>query len=134
MTLIEKLLSVDKEKATEKETKKIKSKRLSKLVGEGAEITIKELSGKRYNSLQSMLYDKKGNRDMNATYDFNLMCCVYGVTEPCLTDHTLMEALGCCYTKRPGSDSFGMESGNIAAEIIKLSGLGENAEDEVKNS
>nr|DAU84366.1 MAG TPA: tail assembly chaperone protein [Caudoviricetes sp.] len=134
MTLIEKLLSVDKEKATEKETKKIKSKRLSKLVGEGAEITIKELSGKRYNSLQSMLYDKKGNRDMNATYDFNLMCCVYGVTEPCLTDHTLMEHFGAATPKDLAAILFGMESGNIAAEIIKLSGLGENAEDEVKNS
>ena len=39
MNLIEKLLSVDKAKVTEKETKKIKSKKLAKLVGEDAEIT-----------------------------------------------------------------------------------------------
>lgn len=51
MNLIEKLLCVDKEKATEKATKKIKSKKLAKLVGEDAEITIRELSGKRYNTL-----------------------------------------------------------------------------------
>ena len=67
MNLIEKLLCVDKEKATEKATKKIKSKKLAKLVGEDAEITIRELSGKRYNTLQAMLFDKKGNRDVNAT-------------------------------------------------------------------
>ena len=81
MTLIEKLLCVDKEKATEKATKKIRSKKLAKLVGEDAEITIRELSGKRYNALQAMLFDKKGNRDVNATYDFNLMCCVHGVVD-----------------------------------------------------
>lgn len=134
MTLIEKLLSVDKEKATEKATKKIKSKKLSKLVGEGAEITIKELSGKRYNSLQAMLYDRKGSRDMNATYDFNLMCCVHGVVDPCLTDPNLMNHFGASTPKDLAAILFGMESGNIAAEIIKLSGLGEDAEDEVKNS
>ena len=64
MNLIEKLLCVDKEKATEKATKKIRSKKLAKLVGEDAEITIRELSGKRYNALQAMLFDKKGNRDI----------------------------------------------------------------------
>lgn len=72
MNLIDKLLCVDKAKTEEKETKKIKSKKLERLVGENAEITIRELSGKRYNSLQAMLYDKNGNRDMAAVYDFNL--------------------------------------------------------------
>ena len=133
MNLIEKLLCVDKTKATEKETKKIKSKRMSKLVGEGAEITIKELSGKRYNSLQAMLYDKKGNRDMSATYDFNLMCCVYGVADPCLTDKNLMDHFGANTPKELAAILFRMESGSIASEIVALSGLGEDAEEEVKN-
>lgn len=134
MNLIEKLLSVDKKKATEKEEKKIPSKRLSKLVGEGAEITIKELSGKRYNTLQAMMYDKKGNRNMNAVYDFNLMCCVYGIVDPCLTDKNLMEHFGAATPKDLAAILFEMESGSIATEIINLSGLGENAEEEVKNS
>ena len=55
MNLIDKLLCVDKAKIEEKETKKIKSKKLERLVGENAEITIRELSGKRYNSLQARL-------------------------------------------------------------------------------
>ena len=59
MNLIDKLLCVDKAKAEEKETKKIKSKKLERLVGDDAEITIRELSGKRYNSLQAMLYDNE---------------------------------------------------------------------------
>lgn len=134
MNLIEKLLRVDKEKATEKETKKIKSKRLAKLVGDDAEITIRELSGKRYNDLQAMLFDKKGNRNVNATYDFNLMCCVYGVVDPCLTDKDLMEHFGAVTPKDLAAILFGMESGNIATEIIGLSGLGTDSEDEVKNS
>ena len=130
MNLIEKLLSVDKAKVTEKETKKIKSKKLAKLVGEDAEITIRELSGKRYNALQAMLYDKKGNRDMNARYDFNLMCCVYGVVDPCLK---LMEHFGASTPKDLAAILFGMETGSIASEIVKLSGLGDDAEEEVKN-
>lgn len=134
MNLIEKLLSVDKAKATEKAEKKIESKKLSKLVGEGTEIIIRELSGKRYNTLQAMLYDKKGNRNMNATYDFNLMCCVHGVVDPCLTDKNLMEHFGAATPKDLAEILFGVESGNIATEIVKLSGLGEDAEEEVKNS
>ena len=134
MNLIEKLLSVDKAKATEKAEKKIESKKLSKLVGEGTEIIIRELSGERYNTLQAMLYDKKGNRNMNATYDFNLMCCVHGVVDPCLTDKNLMEHFGAATPKDLAEILFGVESGNIATEIVKLSGLGEDAEEEVKNS
>lgn len=134
MNLIEKLLRVDKEKATEKETKKIKSKRLAKLVGDDAEITIRELSGKRYNDLQAMLFDKNGKRNVNATYDFNLMCCVHGVVDPCLTDKELMEHFGAATPKDLAAILFGMESGTIAAEIVGLSGLGSDAEDEVKNS
>ena len=126
MNLIDKLLCVDKAKAEEKETKKIKSKKLERLVGEDAEITIRELSGKRYNSLQAMLYDKNGNRDMTAVYDFNLMCCVYGIVEPDLKNEKLMEHFGAAL--------FGVESGPIASKIVELSGLGENAEEEVKNS
>ena len=134
MNLIEKLLSVDKEKATEKAEKKIHSKKLSKLVGEGAEITIRELSGERYNTLQAMLYDKKGNRNMEAMYDFNLMCCVHGIVEPCLTDDRLKDHFGAATPKDLAAILFGVESADIAGEIVKLSGLGEDAEEEVKNS
>lgn len=134
MNLIDKLLCVDKAKTEEKETKKIKSKKLERLVGENTEITIRELSGKRYNSLQAMLYDKNGNRDMEAAYDFNLMCCVYGIVEPDLKNEKLMEHFGVSTPKDLAATLFGVESGAIANEIIKLSGLGEDAEKKVKNS
>lgn len=134
MNLIDKLLCVDKAKMEEKETKKIKSKKLERLVGENVEITIRELSGKRYNSLQAMLYDKNGNRDMAAVYDFNLMCCVYGIVEPDLKNEKLMEHFGASTPKDLAAALFGVESGSIASEIVKLSGLGEDAEEEVKNS
>lgn len=134
MNLIDKLLCVDKAKIEEKETKKIKSKKLERLVGENVEITIRELSGKRYNSLQAMLYDKNGNRDMTAVYDFNLMCCVYGIVEPDLKNEKLMEHFGASTPKDLAAALFGVESGPIASKIVELSGLGENAEEEVKNS
>lgn len=140
MNLIEKLLSVDKEKTTEKETKKIKSKRLAKLVGEDAEITITEISGRRYNELQAMMYDRKGNRDAKGAYNLNLMCCVHGIKDPCLTDKTLIQHFGASTPKDLAEILFGLESAKIAEEILRLSGLGENSEDEesveeeVKNS
>ena len=115
MNLIDKLLCVDKAKTEEKETKKIKSKKLERLVGENAEITIRELSGKRYNSLQAMLYDKNGNRDMAAVYDFNLMCCVYGIVEPDLKNKELMEHFGVSTPKDLAAVLFGVESGPIAS-------------------
>ena len=45
MNLIEKLIRVDKETVEKKETKKIRSARLTKLLGEETEITIQEVSG-----------------------------------------------------------------------------------------
>lgn len=134
MNLIEKLLRVDKETALARETKTIPSKRLSKLVGEGAEITIKEIQGRKYSELQSMLYDSKGNRRVDKMYDFNLMCCVNGVVEPSLTDKTLMEHFGAATPKDLAAILFGLESSAIASEIIALSGLADEAEEEVKNS
>lgn len=134
MNLIEKLLRVDKEKATERETKTIASKRLSKLTGDDEKITIKEISPRKYNELQSMLYDSKGNRRMDKMYDFNLLCCVNGIIEPSLSDKALMEHFGAATPKDLAAILFGLESSTIASEIIGLSGFTDEAEEEVKNS
>ena len=71
MNLIEKLIRVDKETAGKRETKKIKSKRLTKMLGEDTEITIQEISGRKSNDIMQMMFDSKGNKKMSALYDTN---------------------------------------------------------------
>ena len=46
MNLVEKLLAVDKGEFDKIETKKLKSKQLSKIVGEDAEVTIQAVDGR----------------------------------------------------------------------------------------
>ena len=133
MNLAEKLLRIDKAKPTERETKEIVSKRLSKMMGEETKITIRELSGKRMSRLSGMLTDKKGNRDMTKFYDLNLMYCVEGIVEPSMKDEKLLEHFGAATPKDLADLLFGMESSRIAEEIVGLSGVNEEAEDEIKN-
>lgn len=133
MNLIEKLLRIDKEKATEREKKKIYSSHLSRILGERTEITITELSGKRLNDITAMMVDKNGNKDYSKMHDMNLMYCVSGVVEPDLRDQRLMEHFGAKTPKDLASILFDSEAGRIAGEVVSLSGLSDNAEDEVKN-
>ena len=102
-------------------------------MGEDAEITIRELSGKRYNDISQLMFDKNGNRNMAGTYDFNLMCCVYGIVDPSMQDENLRRHFGATTPKELAAMLFGMESAKIANEIINLSELNEESEKEVKN-
>lgn len=134
MNLIEKLIRIDKEKALEKEKKTIKSYRLSRILGEDANITITELSGKRLNDLSAMMMDKNGNKDYSKMQDVNLMYCVHGIAEPDLRDARLLEHFGAKTPKDLAAILFDAEAGKIAGEIVSLSGLSDGAEEEVKNS
>ena len=133
MNLVEKMLRIDKAKPTERETKQIVSRRLSKLLGEETTITIRELSGKRMNQLNSDLVGKDGNRDLSRLYEVNLMYCVEGVVDPSLKDEKLMEHFGAATPKDLAALLFGAEAGKIADAIVDLAGLGEKAEKEIKN-
>lgn len=133
MNLIEKLILIDKERAQERKTKKLKSARLSKLIGEETEITIKELSGKRLNDLTQIIINEDGKKDFGRMYDLNLMYCVEGVAEPNLKDSRLLEHFGVKTPKDLAAMLFEAEAGKIAGEIVSLSGIGEGAEEEVKN-
>lgn len=133
MNLIEKLIRLDKEKVQERDTKKIKSERLSKLLGVETEITIKELSGKKLNDLTQIIITKDGRKDFSRMYDLNLMYCAEGVVEPNLKDGALQEHFGVKTPKDLAALLFDAEAGKIAGEIIALSGMGKDAEEEVKN-
>lgn len=133
MNLVEQLLRVDKAKFTERKTKKIKSKRLSQVTGQDAEITIQQINGRRFNDIVSKSVDKNGKRDIAKLYDTNLLYCVEGVVEPNLKDPALIEHFGVATPKELASLLFDTESGRIADEIASLSGLTEESEEEVKN-
>lgn len=132
MNLIEKLIRVDKETAGKRETKKIKSKRLTKMLGEDTEITIQEISGRKSNDIMQMMFDSKGNKKMSALYDTNLMICVNGIIEPNLKDQTLMEHFGTATPKDLVAILFDSEASSIADSIVDLSGL-KTKEEDVKN-
>lgn len=134
MNLIEKLIRTDKDKAYKREEKKIKSARLSRILGEDTEITIRELSGRKINDLSVMAVDKKGNIDQGKLLNVNLMYCVEGIVEPNLKDAALMEHFGAKTPKDLAEILFDVEANKIADKIVGLSGITEDAEDEVKNS
>lgn len=134
MNLIEKLMRIDNEKVKEKETKKIKSKRLSKLIGADTEITIRELSGRKHNSLMQIIIDENGERDFSKNYDMNLMYCVEGIIDPPVKEKALMEHFGVTTPKDLCALLFDAEVGKIADEIVTLSGLSDDSEKKVKNS
>lgn len=134
MNLIEKLIRIDKETLLKKETKTVKSSRLSRIVGGEANIVVKELSGRKLNDISAMMVDKDGNKDFSKLADVNLMYCVEGVVEPDLRDANLMGHFGVKTPKDLAEILFDAEAGKIAGEIISLSGLSDGAEEDVKNS
>lgn len=128
MTIIDKLLQVDAN-GIQRATKKIKSKRLSRMLGEeGAEITIREISGRQFNDIKAMLRRNSGDSD----YEANLMGCVYGIVEPDLKNQQLMEHFGVHTPKDLCEKLFSAEVYSIGEEIVALSGLSGD-EEEVKN-
>ena len=60
MNLVERLLAVDKGELDKIETKKLKSKQLSKIVGEDAEVTIQAVDGDLFGGLSASGLDEEG--------------------------------------------------------------------------
>lgn len=132
MTITERLIAADKNRVKRQE-KRIRSKKLSDLLGEDTYITIRELTGRKINDLNQMLTDKKGNVDISKAFDANLMYCVEGIIEPSMRDKDLMQAFGAATPKDLAERLFDVEANTIAGEIIGLSGMKEDTEEEVKN-
>lgn len=125
MNLVEKLLAVNE---IEKKTEKIKSKRLSRLVGdENAEITIREISGRRFNDVKSRV---SGGGD--AEFEANLICCLHGIVDPDLKNQQLQEHFGVHTPKDLCEKLFSAEVYTIAEKIVALSGIVDD-EEAVKN-
>lgn len=136
MTLVDKLLHADKAILNQKATKTIKSKRLSDLLGEDTEITIRQISGRRMNDINSIIYDSEGNKDISKSYDLNILYCVEGIVEPSMKNQALMEYFGVHTPDELAEKLFDTEINRISSEIAIFSGVGneEKMEEKVKNS
>lgn len=91
ISLMEKLMKLDREKMMEIPTAKMRVKHLSEVAGENVEITLKALSGNLYTELASGATDKSGLIDAEKIYDVHARVAVAGCIEPDLKDKELMK-------------------------------------------
>lgn len=137
MNLVDKLLQADAGKATELETKVIKSKRMSKILGvkDATEITIREIPAKRLHELMSMQFDKNGKVDPEKSFAAQALVAVEALVDPSMKDKNLQGHFSCKTPKDLAMKLFGLEVKQIADEVVILSGYGdvENTDEEIKN-
>lgn len=138
MNLVDKLLKADAKRAEELETKKMKSKRLAKILGEEeVEITIQEIPARRMNDIVATQFTNKGRFDHAKGFEAKALCCVEGIIDPPIKDETLLRH----FMPNGGTPKdlvvklFGNEINEISDAITVLSGAGNTEEDEeeIKN-
>ena len=137
MSLLDALMRMDKGAFTHEETAEMKSRNLSKVLGEDAIVKVKGLDSEQYMELTALAIDKKGNTNYGKSYDSMALIIVEGMVEPNLKDAKLQEHFGAATPKELAKMFFkGTELPEIAGKIGELSGFGANAEDqeeEIKN-
>lgn len=139
MNLVEELLRADAKSVDERETKKIKSRRLAKILGksEPVEITLQAIRAKRMNDILAIQFNKKGDFNIDKSFEAKLVCCVEGIIDPPMKDTKLLEHF--CPSGGTPKDLvlklFDNEISEISDAITKLSGVGNDEEDEetIKN-
>ena len=138
MSLLDKLLQADVKNLTERETAKIKSKRLARAFGEDkpVEITVQELSSRRVTEIMAKQFDKKGNFDLERNFRAKAITAVEGVVDPCLKDKALQEHFNCHSPADLAELLFGQELTKISDLILTLSGVTDDEEENetIKNS
>lgn len=97
MSLIDKLLQMDKARLMEMPTREVEMPRLSELTGEPFNVTCKAIDGERYADIQRSAIDlnkKGGLRNINL-YEMQVLTVIDGVVEPSLKDERLLGYFGC---------------------------------------
>jgi len=137
MSLVDKLMAIDKGKFSENQTAEMQAKRLSAVLGEPVTIKVKALSGDQYTDITTRIVDKKGDADFSKAYDVNALLVVEGIVEPSLKDKELQKHFGAATPKELAKLLFpGGELTEVANKITELSGFSQSdkdTEDEVKN-
>lgn len=136
MSLVDKLMSVDKGILVNRETAEIKAKTLSKILGEDVTVKVKALEPDVYIGISTNILDKNGNTDYSKTYDLAALLCAEAMVEPSLKDKELQKHFGAATPKELAKMLFkGTELTDISSKITEISGFGRDAEEEeeVKN-
>ena len=133
MSLIDKLLQMDKSKLMEMPTKEVEFERLTKLLGEPFKIRCKAIDGERYADIQRSAVDlnKKGDlRDINL-FEMQVLTVIDGVVEPSLKDKRLLAYFGCATPKELVKKLFlAGEIAELSSVITELSGYDKDEDEE----
>ena len=119
MSLIDKLLQMDKAKLMEMPTRGVEMPRLSEVLGEQFKVTCKAIDGERYADIQRSAIDlnKKGAlRNINL-YEMQVITLIEGVVEPSMKDERLLGYFGVVTPKELVKKLF------LAGEIAELSNV-----------
>ena len=133
MSLIDKLLQMDKAKLMAMPTKEIEFERLTNLLNEPFKVKCKAIDGERYADIQRSAVDlnkKGGLRNINL-YEMQVLTVIDGVVEPSLKDQRLLGYFGCVTPKELVKKLF--LAGEIAAlsnVITELSGYDKEEDEE----
>lgn len=135
MNLVEKLMAVDRGECEKIETKEMPSKRLSKLIGEDAKITIQAVEGNLFGALSASGLDNDGNVDYGRAFDTNAKIAAAGIKDPDLKNEGLLRHLGVATPADAAIKIFKGEINKISVAIAKLSGFDDEeiTDKEVKN-
>ena len=133
MSLIDKLLQMDKSKLMEMPTKEVEFERLTKLLGEPFKIRCKAIDGERYADIQRSAVDlnkKGGLRDINL-FEMQVLTVIDGVVEPSLKDKRLLAYFGCATPKELVKKLFlAGEIAELSSVITELSGYDKDEDEE----
>ena len=119
MSLIDKLLQMDKGKLMSMPTREVEMPRLSEVLGEAFKVKCRAIDGERYADIQRSAIDltkKGGLRNINL-YEMQVLTVIDGVVEPSLKDERLLAYFGCVTPKELVKKLF------LAGEIAELSNV-----------
>lgn len=119
MSLIDKLLQMDKGKLMSLPTREVEMLRLSEVLGENFNVKCRAIDGERYADIQRSAIDlnkKGGLRNINL-YEMQVLTVIDGVVEPNLKDERLLAYFGCVTPKELVKKLF------LAGEIAELSNV-----------
>lgn len=134
MNLVEKLLKADKAGVEQLEERKMVSQKLSKILGEkNVEITIQEISPRRFNQLTNAQYGENGEFLPERVFDVHTLICAEGIVEPNLKDKDLQAHFGASTPKDLAEKLFKGECSKIAAEINKMCLVEPDTEKKLEN-
>jgi len=133
--LVDELLKADAAKAAERATGIFKSKRLQRIMGtdEPVDVKIRAIKPRRLADVAGYARRQNGDLDFSKTYDASLLACMEGIVEPDLKNTDLQKHFGVASPKELAEILFDTEANVISTEIMKLSGISDDAEEEIKN-